>query len=274
MHTVSVRGVDVPSLGFGTFQLEGDDCQRGVSHALDVGYRHIDTAQMYGNEDRVGAAIGVSGVDRGDIFLTTKLDNDFHAAHDVRSSTEESLRKLGTDYVDLLLIHWPVSDTPIEDTLEAMLELREEGKVRNVGVSNFTPELVARAAEHAPVFANQVEYHPYLSQSELLRIAEINDFMLTAYSPLARGKMLDDPTVRDIAEAHDAEAAQVALQWLLRQDRVSAIPKATSPEHIESNFAALDIELSAVDVERITDLDTGQREIDPPFAPWRDEDEA
>ena len=271
MQTVSIRGVNVPSLGFGTFQLEGDDCQRGVVHALDVGYRHIDTAQMYGNEERVGAAIGTSGVDRGDIFLTTKLDNDYHAPHDVRSSTEESLRKLGTDYVDLLLIHWPVGDTPLEDTLDAMLELREESKVRNVGVSNFTPELVGRAAAHAPVLANQVEYHPYLAQDELLRLAEINDFMVTAYSPLARGKLLDDQTVAEIAAEHDAHPAQVVLQWLVRQERVSAIPKATSPEHIESNFGALDIELTDTDVERITDLDSGQREIDPPFAPWGDD---
>ncbi|MBW3606130.1 MAG: aldo/keto reductase [Actinobacteria bacterium] len=271
MHTVMVRGVQVPSLGFGTFQLEGDDCERGVSTALEVGYRHIDTAQMYGNEDRVGAALAASGVDRGDIFLTTKLDNDAHAPDDVRSTTEDSLRKLQTEYVDLLLIHWPVGGVPFETTLDAMLELRDEGKVRHVGVSNFITEQIERAVAHAPIFANQVEYHPFLGQEEMRKLAERHDFLLTAYSPLARGEVFDDATLRDVATAHDADPAQVVLAWLVHQERVAAIPKATSPEHIESNFAALDIELSDEEAERISGLARGQRLIDPPFAPWDDE---
>lgn len=268
MHTVSVHGVDVPSLGFGTFQLEGDDCQRGVSHALDVGYRHIDTAQMYGNEEQVGAALSDGPVDRPDIFLTTKLSNDNLAPDTVRSSTEESLRRLRTDHVDLLLIHWPTGDIPFERTLDAMAELADEGKVRHVGISNFTPEQVERAVAHAPIFALQVEYHPFLGQHELLDLAGKHDFMLTAYSPLARGDVFDDDTLNEIAQAHDADPAQIALSWLLSQQNVAAIPKSTSPEHIASNFAALDIELSDEELRRIDGLDRGERLIDPPFATW------
>lgn len=268
MRTENIKGTTVPALGFGTFQLGGDDCERGVRHALDVGYRHIDTAQGYGNEDRVGAALAASAVERGDVFLTTKLDNDNHAPDAVRSSTEGSLRALRSDYVDLLLIHWPVGDTPFEATLDAMLALRDEGKVRNVGVSNFTPEQIERVTAHAPIFANQVEYHPFLGQDELLALARKHDHLLTAYSPLARGEVFNDETLRAIGDAHDADPAQVALAWLVNQDHVAAIPKATSPEHIASNLAALDIELSDEEMQRISALERGERLIDPPFAPW------
>ncbi len=268
MRTITIQGVEVPVLGFGTWQLEGAVCERGVGHALDVGYRHVDTAQMYGNEDRVGAALAASDVDRGDVFLTTKLGNDVHAPSEVRASTEESLRKLQTDYVDLLLIHWPVSDTPIETTLDAMLELREEGKVRNVGVSNFQPRQVERAVEHAPIFANQVEYHPFLGQEELLRLARKHDHLLTAYSPLARGDVFSDDTLQRIADAHDVSAAEVALAWLISQDHVAAIPKSTSFDHIASNLTALDVELTDDEVREISGLERGERLVDPPFAPW------
>jgi 2,5-diketo-D-gluconate reductase B len=268
MRTETIRGTTVPALGFGTFQLTGDDCERGVRHALDVGYRHVDTAQMYGNEDRVGAALAASGVDRGDIFLTTKIDNDNHAPDDVRSSSEASLRRLQTDYVDLLLVHWPVGDTPLETTLEAMAALSDEGKARHIGVSNFTPELIERVVGEVPVFANQVEYHPFLGQRELIDLARKHDHLLTAYSPLARGKVFGDETLEAIAADHGATAAQIALAWLLGQDHVAAIPKATSPEHITANFSASDIELSDDEMARIDALERGQRLIDPPFAPW------
>ena len=161
-----------------------------------------------------------------------------------------------------------MGDAPFEQTLDAMLELSEQGKVRHVGLSNFTPEQVERALEHTPVFANQVEYHPFLGQRELVGLAAKHDFMVTAYSPLARGEVFDDDTLAEIAEAHDADAAQVALRWLLAQDQVSAIPKSTSPEHIASNFAALDLDLDDEELRRIDGLDRGLRLIDPPFAPW------
>ncbi|HSK92399.1 MAG TPA: aldo/keto reductase [Euzebyales bacterium] len=268
MRTITVHGVDVPALGFGTWQLDGAACERGVAAALDIGYRHLDTAQMYGNEDHVGAALAAHAVDRGDVFVTTKLANDNHTRDRVRSSTHDSLRRLRTDYLDLLLIHWPVGETPFEETLAAMLELSEEGTVRHVGVSNFTAEQLERALETAPVFANQVEYHPFLGQRELVEVAVKHDVLVTAYSPLARGEVFDDPTLGEIARAHDASPAQIALAWLIAQDHVAAIPKATSPEHIASNFAALDLELSDDELRRINGLDRDLRLVDPPFAPW------
>lgn len=268
MRTITIQDTTVPALGLGTWQLTGDTCERAVAHALDLGYRHIDTAQMYGNEDRVGAGMARSSVDRADVFLTTKLDNPNHAPAAVRSSTEGSLRRLGTDHVDLLLIHWPVSDVPFEQTLDAMLELVGQGKVGHVGVSNFLPEQVKQVVAHTPLFANQVEYHPFLAQDELHGLAVAHDHLLTAYSPLARGTVSADDTLAEIARAHDATAAQVALAWLLGQDHVAAVPKATSVEHLAANFAAQDIELSDDDARRISGLARGQRMIDPPFAPW------
>lgn len=257
MHTITIKGVEVPALGFGTWQLRGSTCERAVAHALDVGYRHVDTAQMYRNEDRVGAALAGSSVDRADVFVTTKLGNGNHAPAAVRSSTEESLRMLRTDYVDLLLIHWPTRAVPTEQTLDAMVELREEGKVRHVGVSNFRPDQVEHAIAHAPIFADQVEYHPFLRQGPLLELAAKHDFTVTAYSPLAQGGVLRDDTIAEVARRNDASPTQVALAWLLAQDKVTAIPKATSPQHIETNFAALDVELGDDDLARISALTRG-----------------
>lgn len=268
MQTITIQGVEVPALGFGTWQLSGTDCERAVASALEIGYRHIDTAQMYGNEEQVGKGLADGGIDRSEYFLTTKLDNENHAPDDVTRSTEDSLRKLGTEYVDLLLIHWPVSDTPAEQTLDAMREMVDAGRVRHVGVSNFTPEQVEQANAHTPIFANQVEYHPFLGQDDLRALAVKLDYMLTAYSPLARGEVFDDDTLEDIAGDHDADAAQIALRWLLAQAHVSAIPKSTSQEHIASNFAAQDIELSDDELRRISALERGQRLIDPPFSPF------
>ena len=267
MLTVDVQGVTVPKLGFGTWQLEGDDCERGVAHALEVGYRHIDTAQDYGNEDGVGKGIKASGVDRGDIFLVDKLSNANHSPKDVEHSTEESLRKLGTDYIDLLLIHWPVEIEEVDATLTAMQQLQDDDKVRYLGVSNFTLTQLRHVLDLAPLICDQVEYHPFLQQSALLDLARERDLVITAYSPLARGAVLDDDVLSEIAQAHDATPAQVSLRWLLQHDRVAAIPKSASPEHIEANLAALDIELSDEEMSRIDELDRGERLVDPPFAP-------
>jgi diketogulonate reductase-like aldo/keto reductase len=268
---VTVQGVDVPALGYGTFMLSGDDCQRGVEHALRVGYRHVDTAQMYENEDRVGAALAGSDVEREEVFLATKVANDAHARDDVIRTTEESLRRLRTGYIDLLLIHWPVEEVPLEETLSAMRQVRDQDKVRHIGVSNFPPSLVREGMQHATIFCDQVEMHPYLGQRAVRQMAAEHDFLLTAYSPLARGEVLEDQTVREIAEAHGASPAQVALRWCIEQDHVAAIPKATAPERIEENFRALDLELSADEIARIDALDRGERTIDPPWAPdWEE----
>lgn len=267
MEYVDVQGTEVPALGFGTWQLEGRECREGVEHALSLGYRHIDTAQAYQNENLVGEAIDASSVSRDDVFLTTKVWRTQAAADDVVSSTEESLRKLKTDYVDLLLIHWPVDDVPFEETLEAMNELRESGKARHIGVSNYTPPQFRTAIEAAPVATNQVEYHPYLGQEDLLEIVDAHDLMLTAYSPLARGRVLEDETLTEIGRSHDKSPAQVALRWLVQQDRVSAIPKAASADHREANLEIFDFELSDDEMARIDDLECGDRVIDPSFAP-------
>ena len=300
----TIHGTRVPALGLGTWQLTGDACRDAVTHALEIGYRHIDTAQAYGNEEQVGRAIDEATVSRSDLFLTTKVWHTNLAPADVRASTDESLRKLRTDYVDLLLIHWPVERVPLEDTLDALVALRDAGKTRHIGVSNCTPTLVRRARDHldgaAPLFANQVEYHPFLGQDALRALARETGHMLTAYSPLARGsvvtreasprralKALKEPgtvgekarrawehlagngtgVLQAIGEAHGKSPAQVALRWLVQQDAVTAIPKAARPEHRAANIDIFDFELSDAEMQSIAALDQGERYVDPSFAP-------
>jgi diketogulonate reductase-like aldo/keto reductase len=262
-----IQGTRVPMLGFGTWQLEGDACRDGVAHALALGYRHIDTAQGYDNEAFVGQALAASGVPRDEIFLVTKLrPSNFHADDAIRS-TKESLAKLRSAYVDLLLLHWPNPDVPVEETLGALRVLQDEGLVRHLGVSNFPPSLTARANDAQRIFANQVEYHPFLHQRTLRAQAEELDLMLTAYSPLAKGAVLKDPVLQEIGAAHGKTPVQVTLRWLLQQDRVSAIPKAASAEHREANLDVFDFELSPEEMTRIHDLEREERIIDPAGGP-------
>jgi 2,5-diketo-D-gluconate reductase B len=250
----TIKGKKVPSLGLGTYRLTGEACVRAVERALSMGYGHVDTAQMYGNEAEVGRGIEASGVDRGEVFLTTKVWPDDFARERVIRKTRESLQKLGTDYVDLLLMHWPNERVPLDETLGAMRRLQEEGSVLHVGVSNFSPALVEEASRYAEVFCNQVEYHPYKDQSELLAQAREMDYLLTAYRPLSRGGVEDDATLREIGEAYGKTAPQVALRWLVQQEKVSAIPKATGEEHLEANLDVFDFELSAEEMDRLSSL--------------------
>ena len=254
MEHQTIKGEKVPSLGLGTYRLTGQTCVRAVELALSMGYRHVDTAQMYDNEGEVGRGIEGVGIDRGEIFLTTKVwPSDF--AHDrVIRKTRESLKKLRTDCVDLLLMHWPGEGVPLEETLGAMRELQEEGSVLHIGVSNFSPSLVGQAAEHAQVFCNQVQYHPYRNQDALLGQARELDYLLTAYTPLSRGGVQDDATLREIGEAHGKTEAQVALRWLVQQEKVSAIPKATSEEHLRENLDVFDFGLSDEEMDRVSAL--------------------
>jgi 2,5-diketo-D-gluconate reductase B len=254
MEHWTIKGEKVPSLGLGTYRLTGDACARAVERALSMGYRHVDTAQMYGNEREVGEGIRASGLDRGDIFLTTKVwPSDF--AHDrVISKTRGSLKKLGTDYVDLLLMHWPGDGVPLGETLGAMRELQEEGSVLHVGVSNFSPSLVEEATGHAEIFCNQVQYHPYRSQDDLREQARELDYLLTAYTPLSRGGVRDDAALTEIGEAHGKTATQVALRWLVQQEKVSPIPKATGEEHLGENLDVFDFELSGEEMDRVFSL--------------------
>jgi diketogulonate reductase-like aldo/keto reductase len=193
-------------------------------------------------------------VDRGELFLTTKVWPDDFARERVKGKTRESLRKLGTDYVDLLLMHWPSERVPLEETLGAMRELQEEGSILHIGVSNFSPALVQEAARYAEVFCNQVEYHPYRDQGELLAQAREMDYLLTAYKPLSRGNVEDDATLREIGESHGKTAAQVALRWLVQQEKVSAIPKATGEEHLAADLDVFDFELSEEEMEHVSSL--------------------
>jgi 2,5-diketo-D-gluconate reductase B len=249
-----IKGEKVPSLGLGTWRLTGAECTKTVERALAFGYRHIDTAQIYRNEEQVGRGIQSSEVNREEVFLVTKVwTSDFSHQRTIES-TRESLRKLGTDYVDLLLMHWPNPSVPLEETLGAMTELQNEGSVRHVGVSNFPPSMVEEAARHATVFCNQVEYHPYKKQDELLEQAKDMDYLLTAYSPIAKGAVLNDRTLLEIGEAHGKTPAQVALRWLIQQEKVAAIPKARGEDHLKGNLDVFNFELSNEEMERISGL--------------------
>ena len=267
MQLITIDSQTVPSLGFGTWALRGQECVTGVVSALSIGYRHIDTAQMYENEREVGQAIGQSGVARDEIFLTTKLKLPNFVRCKVITSTEESLQKLGMDYVDLMLLHWPNQDVPLAETLSALNELREEGKVRHIGVSNFPPSMVEEAARHSRVFCNQVEYHPYLSQERLRKQATSMDYLLTAYCPLAQGRVRKDAGLKDIGGTYGKAGTQVALRWLIQQANVSAIPKAAGLEHQAANFDIFDFELSDDHMEQIHAMSGEKRLVNPGLAP-------
>lgn len=271
MKFIGLWDSEMPVLGFGTWQLTGKDCTQAVIQALDVGYRHVDTAQVYGNEAEVGEGITQSSTDREKLFLTTKVWRDHFESQDTAmKSIEESLQKLKTDYVDLLLVHWPFPEYEIEQMLEPLMEAQEKGMTRRIGVSNFTVAQMDQAREYSTgkVCVNQVEYHPGLSQKPVLDYVQEHDMALTAYSPLGRGKNLDDKKLGEIAQAHDKSPAQISLRWAIQQNRVAAIPKASSKEHIESNFDIFDFELSDEEMKTISGLarDDG-RLVSPDWAP-------
>jgi len=260
---LTVQGTEIPRIGFGTWQLTGRKATEAVRDALEIGYRHVDTARLYGNEAEVAAGIAASGIDRGDVFLTTKVfPSDFEPTR-LKAAAEDSLRKLRTDQVDLLLLHWPSHDVPLERTLQAMRELQDEGRIRHAGVSNFPARMLERALEMIPLLADQVEYHPFLGQDALLRVARERDLTLTAYSPLARGKVAREPELTAIGEAHGKTAGQIALRWLIEQPQVTAVPKAASHERRLENLDVFDFELTAADRERIAALRKDDRAIDP-----------
>jgi len=257
-------------LGLGTWQNEDpDQCAESVRTALEAGYRHIDTAQAYGNEEAVGRGIAEADVPREDIFLATKVWIENLAHDDVLSTTEESLDKLGVDSVDLLYVHWPSGEYDAEETLSALQQLQEDGLVDRIGVSNFEPRHLdeARDVLGEDPFANQVELHPLLPQEELREYAEGRDLELVAYSPLARGDIFDQPEIQAVADKHGVSEAQVSLAWV-REKGVTAIPKATSEAHVLDNFESLAVDLDDEDVEKIDAIDTVEREVDPGFAPW------
>ncbi len=267
---VKAKETAIPALGFGTFQLETEQAEKMVEEALGIGYRHIDTAQIYGNEAGVGKGVKNSGVARDKIFLTTKVWFDRFEPGPLKKSVEESLRKLQTDYVDLLLLHWPNDEVPLERTLGAFREVRAAGQTRAIGVSNFTPTQLQRAIDLSDdsLVTNQVEYHPFLDQERLLALTEKHTMVLTAYSPLARGKVLQHDLFRELAGVHNSSPTAIALAWLLSHPNVSAIPKASSVEHASQNFQALEVDLSPEEIDHINRLRTREgRLINPDFAP-------
>jgi 2,5-diketo-D-gluconate reductase B len=269
--TVEVQGVRVPALGFGTWQITGRDAEEATRDALEIGYRQIDTARMYGNEREVGRGIAASGVQREEIWLTTKVWFDDAARDDVVAAGADSLEQLGVDYLDLLLLHWPNLDVPVGETIEAFAKLQEAGKIRHFGLSNHPVGLMREAVKHGPVFADQVEYHPLLAQHELLELAEAHDFLLTAYSPLAHGKVLEEKTLRRIGEVHGVSPGAVALRWLLDQPRVSPIPKVSSHDRREANWQEVtSFTLSDDERAEIDALPKDVRTADPDFAPGWD----
>src|ERR1700722_16583298 len=220
MDSISTQGVSIPRLGFGTFRMPGGGCQPVVESALALGYRHLDTAAMYDNEDAVGSAIAASGVKRKDLFVTTKVWHDQLAPDMVLKAFDVSLGKLKLDYVDLYMVHWPSKDMDMAATLETLMALREAGRTRAIGVCNFNLPMIRRAVDEigAPIAAHQIEYHPFLAQTEMLDYLRSKGIPLTAYAPLAQGRAAEDATLARIGEKHGATAAQVAIAWLLDQD--------------------------------------------------------
>ncbi|MBV9335273.1 MAG: aldo/keto reductase [Solirubrobacterales bacterium] len=254
-------GNRIPQLGYGVFQVPSGETAEAVLHALRTGYRSIDTAAAYENEQGVGEAIAASGLARDEIFLTTKLGNEDHGRDRAHRALHESLERLRQDYVDLYLIHWPIPERDLYvGTWEALIELRDEGLVRSIGVSNFLPEHLQRIidATHVMPVVNQVELHPHFQQPALRRLHQQHGILTEAYSPLGRGSVLEDRTIERIASARRQTPAQIVLRWHIQLGNV-VIPKSATPERIEENFQLFEFELTDSDMEAIAQLETGER---------------
>lgn len=265
----------IPQMGFGTWQREGVACFQGVLDALEVGYRHIDTAEGYGNEDFVGTALEESGVPRDEVWVTTKVAPESFGPGQIRGHVEASLEKLRLEAVDLLLLHYPsINDEyAIEDYMAQFAAVYDAGLARHIGVSNFTVRYIDRALEllgDRAIFTNQVELHPFLANRTIVDHCRAKGIRLTAYSPLARGRVVDDPVLLEIAGAHGATPAQVALAWLMAEGFV-VIPSAGNKARIAENFAAQDLVLTEAEIGRVRGLDAGMRLVDGPWCPkWDD----
>jgi 2,5-diketo-D-gluconate reductase A len=252
----------IPQLGFGVFQIDPADTAEAVSTALEIGYRHIDTAEMYHNEKGVGEGIRASGLDRGDIFVTSKLNNAFHRPADARRAFEGTLSELGFDYVDLFLIHWPLPtlyDGDFVSTWQTLEEFKQDGRARSIGVSNFQVDHLERLAAESSVVpaVNQIELHPYLLNGEVRAYDEAHGIGTQAWSPIAQGEVLEDPVITGIADAVGRSPAQVVLRWHIQHGNI-VFPKSTTPARIKENFELFDFELEPGDVAKIDALDKGE----------------
>jgi 2,5-diketo-D-gluconate reductase A len=252
----------IPQLGFGVFQIHPRDTAHAVSDALEVGYRHIDTAEMYGNEREVGEAVRDSGLDRGEVYVTSKLNNGFHRPDDARRAFDRTLTELGFDYVDLFLIHWPLPtlyDGDFVSTWRTLEEFRQDGRARSIGLSNFQVEHMERLAAGTDTVpaVNQIELHPYLLNEEVRAYDEAHGIATEAWSPIAKGEVLDDPVVTEVAERVGRTPAQVVLRWHIQRGNI-VFPKSVTPERIRENFEIFDFELEPGDIEKIARLDRGE----------------
>lgn len=267
MDVITAQGMRMPKLGLGTYRLQGPACADAVELALGLGYRHIDTAEMYGNEDAIGDALHRTSVSRGDIHLTSKVWWTNLAPTAMAQAIDDSLNKLRTDYVDLYLVHWPAAGMDVADVMGSLTRLQESGKARAIGVANFPSALLRQVAAVAPIACNQVEYHVLLRQDTLLAVQRELGIPLVAYAPLAQGRLAENEVLRAVATKHGATPAQVALKWLLDQEGVAAIPKASRRESQQSNLDALGILLDEADRAEIAKLPGDSRFVAPGFAP-------
>lgn len=270
MNRISLDdGHTMPQLGLGTWQLQGQDCMDAVTAALENNYRHIDTAYKYQNHETVARAIHESPVAREDIYISTKIWRDQLRPDELKEQFRQSLKELNTNYVDLLMIHWPNSSIPIEDTYAAMQELKDNGQAVSIGVSNFTIRHLEEALSVGFTPAvNQVEFHPSLYPKELYEFCREHDIQLVAYSPLAQGEDAENQSIQSIAKKHNKTPAQIIIAWILHK-QIVAIPRSSNPKHIEENMAAIDIELDEDDMDVLDGLDKGNRLIEPPFAEFQ-----
>ncbi|MGH6677626.1 MAG: aldo/keto reductase [Bradyrhizobium sp.] len=269
MDDLKTQGISLPRLGLGTYRMQGDTCRAAVESALELGYRHIDTAEMYANEETIGAAIAASGVARRDLHVTTKVWHENLAPEAIRRALDASLRKLRLDAVDLYLVHWPSRHMSLPAVFETLMKLKQEGLTRALGVANFTTALLRTVVEEikAPIACCQIEYHVMLDQSKVKAYLDAKSLPLVAYCPLAQGRVASEETLVKIGRKHDASAAQVALKWLLDQHGVAAIPKASRAESQKANLDALNLELDDDDRRSIAALPKDKRFVSPGFAP-------
>ena len=269
MEHLQTQGINLPRLGLGTFRLQGDACRAAVESALGLGYRHIDTAEMYGNEEAIGAAIAAARVVRKDLHVTTKVWNENLAPDAIRRAFDASLKKLKLDNVDLYLVHWPAKNMDLPAMFETLLKLKEEGRTRAIGVANFNIALLKTVVEEigAPIACNQIEYHVMLDQTPVRKYLRAKSIPLVAHCPLVQGRAASDATLTAIGRKHGASAAQVALKWLLDQDGVAAIPKASRSESQKANLDAQHVGLDDEDRQAIAALPKDKRCVNPGFAP-------
>jgi 2,5-diketo-D-gluconate reductase B len=272
MQTITANGATIPAIGLGVMTLKDETCINAVDTALRIGYRHIDTAQMYGNEREVGEGLRASGVPREQIFVTTKVWHDRQKAGDLERSVDESLARLNLSFVDLLLIHWPNKDVPLEETFGALAKTKRAGKTRHVGVANFTVALIEQAVKVSsePLVTNQIEVHPFIDRSKVIEASRRHGLSITAYCPIARGAAPGDAVLERIGKTHGKSPAQVSLRYLVQQN-IIPIPRTANPKHLQENLDVFDFTLSDAEMKELRALASANtRIVSPPHAPQWD----